>query len=445
MNLYGKNLEFKRRNRSNPMVVITLLFLCVMSLFVLKAVLTDELVSPWLPTAVPTREAASFALEGESQFRAGNLERAIEAYGSAERLESDNPEYLWKQGRALAYLTASQTTDAEKAETLQRAVNLMEEGLVKYPEDSNVYAVLALVYLWYADADLCGPDLVEEYAAKAEDNIRRAVDYDSRNALAYAIYSEILLDQANYARAEQMLSQALEYGSENGADMFDVYRVQGILLESYGQYRSAIDAYTRALNLSPNMTFLQIRIGVNWRQVGKYDEALSMFARAARINDQLGVVDPLPYLAIGNTYSQKGEFYAAGLNIKKAIGINPYNADVYGRLGVNYYKARNYEAAIEALKCATYGCGAEESCAVRECDDPGNPLIEIAGLPLSGSSVVYYFSYVGALAYMHTNVNHYCDDAVRTAKEISAMFGSDDTVMYIVRDAQKICASYGIQ
>ena len=159
-----------------------------------------------------------------------------------------------------------------------------------------------------------------------------------------------------------MLSQALEYGSENGADMFDVYRVQGILLESYGQYRSAIDAYTRALNLSPNMTFLQIRIGVNWRQVGKYDEALSMFARAARINDQLGVVDPLPYLAIGNTYSQKGEFYAAGLNIKKAIGINPYNADVYGRLGVNYYKARNYEAAIEALKCATYGCGAEESC-----------------------------------------------------------------------------------
>ena len=192
MNLYGKNLEFKRRNRSNPMVVITLMFLCVMSLFVLKAVLTDELVSPWLPTAVPTREAASFALEGESQFRAGNLERAIEAYGSAERLESDNPEYLWKQGRALAYLTASQTTDAEKAETLQRAVNLMEEGLVKYPEDSNVYAVLALVYLWYADADLCGPDLVEEYAAKAEDNIRRAVDYDSRNALAYAIYSEIL-------------------------------------------------------------------------------------------------------------------------------------------------------------------------------------------------------------------------------------------------------------
>ena len=123
MNLYGKNLEFRHRNRSNPVVVITLLFLCVLSLFVLKSVLTDRLVSPWLPTAVPTRDAASFALEGETQFRAGNLEKAIEAYGVAAQLESDNPEYLWKQGRALAYLTSSQTTDAEKSATLKRAVD----------------------------------------------------------------------------------------------------------------------------------------------------------------------------------------------------------------------------------------------------------------------------------------------------------------------------------
>ena len=285
--------------------------------------------------------------------------------------------------------------------------------------------------------------MVETYLATAEDNIRRAVDYGPRNAMAYAFYAEILLDQANYERAEQMIGQALEYGKQAEAEMFDVYRVQGILLESYGQYRSAIDAYNRALELSPNMTFLQIRVGVNWRQIKDYDKALEMFAKAARINDQLGILDPLPYLAIGNTYSQTGDFYAAGLNIKKALQINPYNADVYGRLGVNYYKARNYEAAIEALKCATYGCGALESCTVRECDDPGNPLIEIKGLPLSGSSVTYYFSYVGALAYMHTKVNRYCEDAVKTAKDIEMVYADDETVMSIVRDGQAICASYG--
>lgn len=262
--------------------------------------------------------------------------------------------------------------------------------------------------------------------------------------MAFAFYAEILLNQANYVRAEQMMGQALEYGTASGENMFDVYRVQGILLESYGQYRSAIDAFNRALALSPNMTFLQIRIGVNWRQLQTYDTALEMFARAARINDQLGLNDPLPYLAIGNTYSQTGDFYAAGINIKKALSINPYNPDVYGRLGVNYYKARNYEAAIEALKCATYGCGAVESCTVRECDDPGNPLIEISGLPLSGTSVVYYFTYAGALAFMHTKVNHYCEEAVKVGKEVSAIYASDDTVMSLIRQANRICASYGI-
>lgn len=444
MILSGKNLEFKKHNRSNPGIVMLLLFLCVMSFFLLKGVLTEQIVSPWKPTAFPTRDATSFALEAEAQFAAGNLSKAVDAYQAAAVLASDNPEYIWKQGRALAYMTASQTTDAEKRDTLMEAISILEDGLLKFTEDSNLYAVLALVYLWAADKDLIGADQVDTYMALAEDNIRRAVDLGPRNALAYAFYSEILLQQANYERAEQMLRQALEYGVTSSEHLFDVYRVQGIVLESYGQYRSAIDAFNRALEYSPNMTFLQIRIGVNWRQLKEYDQALEMFSRAARINDQLGIKDPLPYLAIGNTYSQTGDFYAAGLNIKKALSINPYNADVYGRLGVNYYKARNYEAAIEALKCATRGCGAVDSCSVRECDDPGNPLIELTGLPLSSTSVVYYFTYVGALSYMHTNYNRYCDDAVKIAREIDAMYANDETVMKIVRQGIAICASYGV-
>lgn len=444
MNLTGKNLEFKHENRSSPGVVILLLFLCVMSLFLLKAVLTSRIVSPWLPTAVPTRSAVSYALEAEAQFASGDLQKAADAYSAASVLEPDNPEYIWKECRALAYMTASQTTDQEKTATLLQAIDIMTAALETNNENSDMYAVMALVYNWYADADLCGAENVETNMAIAEDNIRRAVDFNSKNPMAYAFYSEILLDQSNYERAEQMLSQALEYGEAAKTDLlFDVYRVQGILLEAYGQYRSAIDAYNKALEIAPNMTFLLVRIGVNWRQITDYDSALTTFAKAARINEQLGVSDPLPYLAIGNTYSQTGDFYAAGLNIKKALQINPYNADVYGRLGVNYYKARNYEAAIEALSCVVNGCGALESCTVRECADEGNPIIEIAKLPISSSTVPYYFSYVGALAYMHTPANRYCEEAVVVAKDIEAVYGDDDSVMSIVRDGQAICASYG--
>ena len=444
MILSGKNLEFKHTNRSDPGVILLLLFLIVLSLFLLKAVVTQEIVSPWLPTLIPTRNAVSFEMEANTYFTAGNLEKAGNAFAEAARLEPDNPDFVWKRGRSLIYLTGTQTTDAEKKATLEEVIRYMEPTLETFTEDSNIYAVLALAYSWYADPALCGPENVETNAAIAEANIRRAVDFDSRNPLAYAIYAEILLDQSNYERAEQMLSQAIEYGEASGTDLlFDVYRVQGVLLESYGQYRSAIDAYNKSLAICPNMTFLQVRIGVNWRQITDYDSALEMFAKAARINDQLGVHDPTPYLAIGNTYSQSGDFYAAGLNIKKALQINPYSADVYGRLGVNYYKARNYEAAIESLSCVVNGCGAIESCSIRDCADETDPIIEIEKQPITSSTVPYYFSYVGALAYMHSPANHYCEEAIKVGREIAEVYGDDDSVMAIVRDGQKICASYG--
>ncbi len=444
MELYGKNLEFKHKNRSNSGVIMFLLFLCILSFFLLKAVLQEKIVSPWLPTLAPTRNAVSYQLEAAAQFKAGNLQKAVDAYAAAYTLDPTNSEMVWRQGRALTYLTSSQTTDLEKTQTLQKAAKLMENAISSFPEDSNMYAVLALIYSWYADPDLCGAENVGTNAALAESYIRRAIDYNAKSPMALAFYSEILLDQSDYSRAESMISQAIEYGKEGSDEMFDVYRVQGVMLESYGQYRSAIDSYNKALTIAPNMTFLMIRIGVNWRQITDYDAALEMFAKAARINDQLGVSDPLPYLAIGNTYSQTGDFYAASLNIMKALKINPYSADVYGRLGVNYYKSRNYESAIAALKCVVEGCGALESCTVRRCDDAGNPLIEIKKLSISGSTIAYYFSYVGALAYMHTNVNHYCEKAVSVAKEIEAVYADDPSVMSIVKDGQAICARYGI-
>ena len=101
MQLTGKNLEFKHENRSNPLTVLLLLFLCVISLFLLKAVVSKTIVSPWLPTAVPTRNAISYAMEADTYFRAGNLQKAADSYAAASVLEPDNADYIWKRGRSL--------------------------------------------------------------------------------------------------------------------------------------------------------------------------------------------------------------------------------------------------------------------------------------------------------------------------------------------------------
>jgi tetratricopeptide (TPR) repeat protein len=143
-----------------------------------------------------------------------------------------------------------------------------------------------------------------------------------------------------------------------------------------------------------------------------------------------------------------GEFFIAGRNVRKALNFDPTNPDIYGSLGMVYFKSRNYEGAIEAFKCAVQGCTAVESCAVRngeECtvDEANNPPIVIQGMPLSGSTVVYYYTYGSALAGLHRQSNGYCTEAMDILGQVRAQFGSEPVVMQIVQSSEDICTSLG--
>ncbi len=117
---------------------------------------------------------------------------------------------------------------------------------------------------------------------------------------------------------------------------------------------SPLNGIKKASELTPpNLTFLYNRIGVLYRHLRQYETALEYFAKAANLNNQLGLADPIPYMAIANTYIRMGEAMAASRNAYRALEINPYNADTYGQVGVIYYRARNYEGANPdaALRC----------------------------------------------------------------------------------------------
>ncbi len=106
-----------------------------------------------------------------------------------------------------------------------------------------------------------------------------------------------------------------------------------------------------------------------------------------------------------------------------------------------YYKARNYEGAIPALRCYVRGCTAAESCLVRnggeECDPNNIPDYPIEGQPLSDSSVAYYFTYGEDLAIFGE-----CDEALVVLAEVEAGFSGDETVMSIVNDGRDICSTF---
>jgi len=69
--------------------------------------------------------------------------------------------------------------------------------------------------------------------------------------------------------------------------------------------------------------------------------------------------------------------------------------------------------------------------------------IPIQALPLSQSTVAYYFTYGSVLAGLHQPSNGYCEEAMQIFDEIRRGFGSDTTIMSIVDEGESICKYYG--
>jgi tetratricopeptide (TPR) repeat protein len=180
---------------------------------------------------------------------------------------------------------------------------------------------------------------------------------------------------------------------------------------------------------------------------------LEYFDKAVRINEQLGVRDPGPHLSIARTYSQLGEFFIAARNVQTALEYEPTNADIYGQLGVIYFRSRNYEGSILALECAIYGCSGEDSCLGRGLDRcfpefNENP-VTVQGLRLEPNTIVYYYIYGSVVAALSRPSDNNCDQAMRTMGQVQAELEANpddyadgrETIVSIVDAAEEICDS----
>jgi len=440
LNLSGKQPTFHRQGREvNSFRLLVLLLLIFASGWLLKSILQDEIHSPFDPTPVPTRIANSYVMEAETRFTAGDLNGAIASYKKATELDPKNS-HLWSElARIQVYSSSLLTTDEERRNRLREALQSINQAVKVDPEDSTAHAVRAFVLDWNSNPIMSG-DQSQALLTEAEQEATRALQLDNQNALALAYYAEILLDQSKWVQADQYIKQALE----KDPSQMDVHRVNAIVRETYREYNEAIKEYEKAAQITPNLTYLYISIGMNYRYLKQYERALEYFAKAATINEQLGVKDPVPFVAISKTYTQEGEFFSASLNMFKALKYNPYSPDLYGQLGMVYFHSRNYETAILALKCAVRGCSIQESCDLRRCDANLDPQIAIVGMPLSPNTVVYYYTYGSVLTGMHRPTDDMCTEAVQVLHEVRSMFSDNPEIMGVVEANEQVCASFGI-
>ena len=440
MYLVDKRPSFRPpKPTSNPYRILALIVLVLGGIFLVRAVDKGDVQPLFSPTLTPTRTAQSFAMEGETHFTAGSLKKAIEAYQAATKLDPSDGELWSKLARIQTYSSNLLTTDVERAARVAEALISADQAVKVAPDDSIAWAIRAFVLDWNANSAL-NKEKRAGMMTEAEQNAVRALQLDNQNTLALAFYAEILVDQQKWEQAQQVITQAIQRGEK----IMDVYRVNAYVNESLGNYDVAINEYKEALKITPNLTFLHISIGANYRQLKQYQQAIDYFAQAATINENLGVRDSIPYLAIGKTYTQMGEFFIAARNVKKAIQYDPTSPDVYGQLGIVYFKSHNYEGSLDPFKCALFGCDANISCAVRDCDPEKDEKIVIQGMPLSANTVVYYYTYGSVLAGLHRKSQPYCSEAVRVLHQVRQGFPEDKTILSIISASEEICASYGI-
>jgi tetratricopeptide (TPR) repeat protein len=423
------------------MLGVVLLALIFLNLVALNN--KEKIQAAILPTPLPSRTANSYFLEGQAYFLAGNLDSAIQAYSQALTVDPNNIDLLYELARVQVY-SSKLLTPQDSHERLIEARETIDKAVALDERNSQVEAIRALVYDWSAFDGSISAEEREEFLAEASQSAELAMQLDNRNALAIAFRAEVMSDQQRFTQALQWAELAVSLEPRS----MDTRRVYAYVLESSGNYSKAIEEYKLAAEIMPNLTFLYISIGQNYRQLQLYDHALEYFERAATINENLGIKDPLPYLAIAKTYTRKGQFFAAALNAEVALSYDPTNPDLYGQLGYIRHQARNYEGAIPMLECAVDGCEVlyDEATGVVPLMDATDeqlatmPRLTVVGLPLSNSSVVYYYVYGSVLSAFNQ-----CDKATEIFDLLRANYSNDDLVMGIVQEGEYVCESFQTQ
>jgi tetratricopeptide (TPR) repeat protein len=416
-------------------------------------------------TPTPTRAPESYLMEGDTDFKAGKVDAAIQSYQEALELNPNDPETWAKLARIQTYSSAFLITNEQRKARLLEALESATKAVELAPENTTARAIRAFTLDWNANSNFYTSEEVQDFLAQAEQEALIAQQLDNTNPLALAYYAEILVDQQKWNQAELIMKQAFEL--PDASQWMDVYRVNAYVLETLGQYNLAISEYEKAIKLEPNFTFLYIRIGGNYRRLAfdvavtqgeeaarpVYEQSLEYFDKAVKINEQIGVKDPGPHLSIARTYSQLGEFFIAARNVQTALEYEPTNPDIYGQLGIIYFRSRNYEGSRYSLQCAIYGCSGEDSCLGRGLErcfpDLGENPVDVEGLAISPNTIVYYYTYGSVLAALSRPRDNRCDEAMQTLQEVRTELESNpddyadgrDTIISIVDAGEEICDS----
>jgi len=134
----------------------------------------------------------------------------------------------------------------------------------------------------------------------------------------------------------------------------DVYNKLGLIFHGKGELGKAVSAFQKALEINPGYTEVSLNLAVTLNDLGRYNEASDVFAKASKIaHSGPYSIDPFIKGKLANEHARIGDiYYDLGLygealeEYKKAINLRPTLVDIITKIGITYREKGMYNEAI---------------------------------------------------------------------------------------------------
>ena len=117
---------------------------------------------------------------------------------------------------------------------------------------------------------------------------------------------------------------------------------KGWTCQNRKEYDKAIDHYTEALNLNPQLVTAYLNRGNIYDSKRDYNRAINNFNKVIEMSPDFAEA----YNNRGNTYKNKGDYDRAIDDFSKTIALNPDDANAYNNRGNVHNRKGDYECAI---------------------------------------------------------------------------------------------------
>jgi tetratricopeptide (TPR) repeat protein len=299
------------------------------------------------------------AVYGRSELANKAIEeyrQAIEADPTSEYLTSGLAELYAKTGRIRDAVLEAQDIikrDPTNLEARKLLGRIYLRSLGDMQPGNGSQNVLKLAIEQYEQIIKIEPDSVEDHLLlgrlyrlnnelqKAENEFKTAVKIQPDSEEAVTTLAYLYNEEGDTARATQALS-AIPEASRSAK----LYSALGYTYEQQKQYKNAIIAYRRAIELDRDNLDAIRGLAQNLLNDGQTDAALEQYKIIAESNPE----DAKTYLQMGEIYRRQGKFDLALESLKKAESMVQDSIEVPYNIAAVYQAQGRYDEAAQVLQ-----------------------------------------------------------------------------------------------